>query len=147
MITPNQVGLPLCKWCRRPINTDLQRHQNRCFWCSTCDDFLAADVGKHICIAPHPNTFPCPICAALTKTNNYLRHLRVVHPDVDAELYRRRTESTRDRDRRLQREGKVCISLFVHWGLVISTTLNILGIVLRTNGLFKDLKMRFTRFT
>jgi hypothetical protein len=31
-----------------------------------------------------------------------------VHPDVDAELYRRRSESIRDRDRRLQREGKVC---------------------------------------
>ena len=107
VITPNQVGLPLCKWCRRPIKTDLKRHQNRCFWCSTCDDFVAADVGRHSHTVPDADALACPICGCINKNNNHLRHLRTVHPNVDAELYRRSSESVTQRDRRLKREGKV----------------------------------------
>ena len=107
VITPSQVGLPLCKWCRRPIKTDVKRHQNRCFWCSTCDDFVAADVARHRCTVPDADAIACPICGSINKNNNHLRHLRQVHPDVDAELYRRSSESTTQRDRRLKREGKV----------------------------------------
>ena len=107
VITPTQVGLPLCKWCRRPIKTDVKRHQNRCFWCTTCDDFVAADVARHRCTVPDADAIACPICGSINKNNNHLRHLRQVHPDVDAELYRRSSESSTQRDRRLEREGKV----------------------------------------
>ena len=105
------MGLPLCKWCRRPIRGDLDRHQRRCYWCETCEDFVTTDVGKHKCSPLGPHHFPCPVCGRITETSNYMRHLRKAHDDVDPELYRRRTESASARDHRLKREGKVIVRL------------------------------------
>jgi hypothetical protein len=107
VITPNQVGLPLCKYCKRPVKGDLVRHERRCYWCETCQDFVTTDIDKHRCTIPGPKHFPCPICGRITEDSNYMRHLRNQHDDVDPELYRRRTESAKHRELRLKREGKV----------------------------------------
>ena len=108
IITPSQVGLPLCKICRRPIRTDLHRHEGRCWWCETCEDFIAADVSRHVCVVPGPNHFPCPICGAMQDNSNYMRHIKVVHKDVDAQIYRRKSETAKHRAQRLEKEGEVC---------------------------------------
>jgi len=107
VITPNQVGLPLCKWCRRPVNGLLHKHERRCWWCETCKDFVTTDVSRHKCSPPGPDTVACPICGRLINNKNYLLHLKNRHPDLDTTHYRRRTETAKERDRRLAKEGKV----------------------------------------
>ena len=107
MITPTQEGLPLCRWCRRPVKGNLKNHENRCWWCDTCQDFIATDIARHNCTIPGPDTIACPICGRMTLDKNYLRHLRDMHKDLDTSQYRRRSESAKERDRRLSKEGQV----------------------------------------
>ncbi len=112
------MGLPLCKWCRRPVRGCLERHQLRCYWCRTCQDFVAASIIKHTCTIPGLKHFPCPICGRITKSSDYMKHLRTDHDDVDAEQYRRRSAKFKHQDLRLKKEGKVKNG-FIHFSFPI----------------------------
>jgi hypothetical protein len=49
----------------------------------------------------------------MTEGRNYLRHLSVAHKDIDTSQYRRRSESAREKEMRLKKEGKVLNIIFV----------------------------------
>ena len=73
---------------------------------------MTTDVSKHICSVPGPDTIACPICGRMLEGKNYLRHLNNVHKDIDTSQYRRRSESAREKEMRLKKEGKVLKFLF-----------------------------------